>query len=137
MNKATWLFLAVAAIVAGCAADKSTYTVDKSRVSAGVSISDHSGGAAPVPTGGKLKLVKMVPPDYPRSLRKANITGVVWITHTVLPDGHVENVRVKKSAGEQLDRLAVAAVSQWRYEAYTPTDGKLLSFDVPLTFSVP
>jgi TonB family protein len=40
---------------------------------------------------------------------------VVILETVVAEDGHVMDVRVLRSAGEALDRAAVAAIRQWRY----------------------
>ncbi len=129
------IFVAALVMLVSCATDKSGYTVDRSGVSPGVNIVDRTGGDAPLPGGGQRKLLKMVPPNYPANLRRANVKGVVAVMHTVMPDGSIERVAIQQSAGDQLDKLALAAVAQWRYEPYTPVDGKLLSFVVPVTFN--
>ena len=74
--------------------------------------------AAPVRVGGKVPqpaLLVRVEPEYPRAAVDARVQGMVILETVVDQDGHVIEVRVLRSAGEVLDRAAVAALRQWRY----------------------
>jgi protein TonB len=55
----------------------------------------------------------------------------------VTPDGSVENPKVIKSLSEGLDKQAIKAVSQWRFDPATK-DGKpvAVQMDVYLTFQL-
>jgi protein TonB len=73
---------------------------------------------APVRAGGQIQppsLIERVPPVYPPLAVSAGIQGVVILEATVGQDGRVEEVSVLRSVG-LLDRAAMEAVRQWRYE---------------------
>ena len=86
--------------------------------------------------GTRLMLLKTVNPEYPAELRKARITGVVVISYCVRPDGSVTDLEVKKSAHPALDRLALEAVSQWKFTPYSPRDGQLVHLSNPIAFAI-
>src|SRR5688572_5511640 len=74
--------------------------------------------AAPVRVGGKVPqptLLVRVEPEYPRAAVEARVQGLVILETVVGQDGHVVEARVIRSAGEVLDRAAIAAIRQWRY----------------------
>lgn len=76
---------------------------------------------APVRTGGQIKtpaLVYRVEPEYPLLAQAAQVQGIVILEAIVDEQGQVDEVRVLRSAGAGavLDRSAIAAVRQWRYE---------------------
>jgi protein TonB len=75
---------------------------------------------APVRTGGNIKtpaLVHRVEPEYPALAQAAQIEGVVILEAIVDEEGHVDEVKVLRSAGAGgvMDRAAITAVKQWRY----------------------
>lgn len=73
----------------------------------------------PVRTGGNIQapaLIKRVEPVYPPMAVQAFITGTVILEATVGEQGAVEDVKVLRSASALLDRAAIDAVRQWRYE---------------------
>jgi protein TonB len=58
-----------------------------------------------------------VTPPYPESARRLGIQGVAQLRFEVLPTGRVGSILVDRSAGHpDLDRAAVDAVRQWRFE---------------------
>ena len=70
-----------------------------------------------------------VRPEYPEEARKQGVSGVVVLELTIDPDGHVSDVEVlrvgltgvepdveKRGAIPALDKAAIDAVRQWRYE---------------------
>jgi protein TonB len=72
-----------------------------------------------VRTGGNLQapaLITRVEPIYPPIAVQAFITGTAILEATVDEQGAVEDVRVLRSAGAVLDKAALDAVRQWRYE---------------------
>ena len=74
---------------------------------------------APVRTGGNIQapaLITRVEPVYPPVAVQASITGTVILEATVDEDGAVQEVRVLRAVNQILDRAAVDAVRQWRYE---------------------
>jgi len=61
------------------------------------------------------KLIKRLPPQYPPAATSAHQQGTV-ILYTVLSDqGTVEKTSVLQSAGDNLDKSAAEAVTQWVY----------------------
>ena len=74
--------------------------------------------AAPIRVGGKVPqpaLLQRVEPEYPSAAVEARVQGIVILETVVGEDGRVIEVRVLRSAGEVLDRAAIAAIRQWRY----------------------
>ena len=74
---------------------------------------------APVRTGGNIQppaLIKRVDPVYPEVAVSAFLQGTAILEATVNEDGIVQDVKVLRSAGKFLDKAALDAVKQWRYE---------------------
>jgi protein TonB len=74
---------------------------------------------APVRTGGNIQppaLITRVEPVYPPMAVQAFMRGTAILEATVNEDGTVDDVRVLRSAGKLLDKAALDAVKQWRYE---------------------
>lgn len=74
---------------------------------------------APVRIGGKIAppaLLHRVEPKYPDVAVAARLQGVVILETIVNEEGEVTNVRVLRSANGVLDREAIIAVEQWRYQ---------------------
>lgn len=64
-----------------------------------------------------LNRTNYVPPKYPRSAARRNITGAVSLLFTVSKTGTVENVSVTKSEpGDTFNQAAIDAVMQWQFE---------------------
>jgi periplasmic protein TonB len=76
------------------------------------------------------KKVHDVAPEYPAIARSAGVEGVVIIEAVIAVDGSVRDARVLRSQ-PLLDRAAVDAVRQWRYE---PT--RLNGVPVPVIVTV-
>ena len=68
------------------------------------------------PAGGKA--IKRIQPSYPPELRQAGIQGSTTLYATITKDGSVGKIGVLKTAGEGLDRSAMDAVRQWKYEPF-------------------
>jgi periplasmic protein TonB len=65
-----------------------------------------------VPKGGY-----QMKPTYPESARRAGIEGTSLLRFEITEGGTVNKITVEKSAGhEELDRAAMAAVKQWRFD---------------------
>lgn len=63
------------------------------------------------------RLVHSVKPDYPPSALEGDHQGVVVVQAEVRADGTCGDVQVVQSSGSRvLDRAAVRAVKQWRWE---------------------
>jgi TonB family protein len=74
------------------------------------------GGGVTVP-----RLLQEVKPKYTAGAMEARVQGTVWIDCVVEIDGTVTRTRVSRSLDTQhgLDREAVAAARQWRFEPGT------------------
>jgi protein TonB len=70
--------------------------------------------------GGELQapaLIHRVEPDYPGVAISAKVTGTVILEATVDESGAVTDLKVLRSIA-LLDRAAIKAVKQWRYEPF-------------------
>jgi protein TonB len=95
---------------------------------------------APVRIGGQIQtptLVHRVEPFYPPTAVDARLQGVVILEAIVDRDGKVAEVKVLRSANALLDREALLAVRQWRYQPLV-LNGQRERFvlTVTLTFSL-
>jgi TonB family protein len=70
-----------------------------------------AGGAVTRPT-----LISRVDPEYPDSAREARIQGTVIVQGIVLTDGTIAVTRVLRSLDATLDRNALEAMKQWRFD---------------------
>jgi protein TonB len=68
-------------------------------------------------------VVKQVKPQYTADAKEAKVEGVVELDCVVEATGSVGDVTVTRSLDEGLDREAIKAVKQWRFEPGTK-DGK-------------
>jgi TonB family protein len=76
-------------------------------------------------------VVKEVKPQYTAEARRAKIQGTVTLEAIVETDGCVGEVKVTKSLDEGLDKEAVKALRQWRFEPGRK-DGKAVRVRVTL-----
>jgi len=68
-----------------------------------------------------------VPPQYPRTAKRANIEGYVTMQFTVKPDGSVANIQVIDAQPPRMfNRAAKQALAQWKFKPRT-RDGKRVS----------
>ena len=75
-----------------------------------------------IENGKNFKLVKQVPPRFPRTNRD-EVNGSVLVEYTVLTNGKVTDVSVVKSdLSKSFDKAAIASVRKWRYQASFPED---------------
>jgi protein TonB len=91
----------------------------------------------PVRVGGQITqpaLLHRVEPVYPDVAVAARMQGISILETIVDEEGRVTDVRVLRSAGQILDREAIAAVRQWRY---TPVvlNGTPVKFVLTVTLS--
>jgi protein TonB len=73
----------------------------------------------PVRIGGQIqmpRLIKRVEPVYPPMAVSAHLQGVVILEAIVNEEGTVKEVKVLRSVNPLLDREALTAVRQWKYE---------------------
>jgi len=80
------------------------------------------------------KLVHRVEPYYPPTAVNARLQGIVILEAIVDRDGTVAEIKVLRSANPLLDREAVLAVKQWRYEPLV-LNGKPERFVLTVTLS--
>ncbi|HEY7671796.1 MAG TPA: TonB family protein [Gammaproteobacteria bacterium] len=72
--------------------------------------------AKPMPASA-LKLVKYVPPEFPRNAAMRGIEGWVDVEFTVAADGTTRDISAADASHERMFRTeAIAAVSQWTFE---------------------
>jgi len=64
-------------------------------------------------------LVQRIEPEYTAEARAMGIQGVTTLYAEVSSDGSAHNIRVIKSLDPGLDRNAIAAVTQWRFQPGT------------------
>lgn len=77
---------------------------------------------------------RKVDPAYPMQLMRENVHGTVILYAVIHADGTVGNVRVLRGVDERLDRFAMQAVSEWKFE---PATKKGAPVDVEATFQIP
>lgn len=65
-----------------------------------------------------LKPLKKVIPPYPEDLKEEDIAGEVAIMVTIDEKGNVKSGSVFKHLHPELDKLAIEAVRQWKFEPY-------------------
>jgi TonB family protein len=58
-------------------------------------------------------------PVYPEKSRRARHEGTVVLKIVIGKDGSAEDLKVVKSVDEDIDRAAITAVSQWKFEPAT------------------
>jgi protein TonB len=106
----------------------------------GVVIAPVSAGAGRAMDGAGVQVTGATPryrdnprPDYPRAARLKGYEGLVLVDAEVGVDGRVGDVRLKASSGYTvLDRSALAAVRDWRFEP-----GRRMGIPVRMRVDVP
>lgn len=83
------------------------------------------------------KVISRVEPVYPEEAKKDRISGIVILALTITEDGSVSELRVVKALPHGLDRAAVEAVSQWKFEP-ARREGKPVeaTFNVTINFKL-
>jgi TonB family protein len=66
------------------------------------------------------KVISRVEPDYPETLKRLYIGGIVRVETTVAPNGTVENAELL-GGNPVLGQSAMKAIKQWKY---APTNAK-------------
>jgi TonB family protein len=95
-----------------------SYAVGNAQVAPMHSCKPHEDGACATPP----KITRHVEPEYSEHGRKKKINGTVVVTFTVLPDGTTADIVVTRSLEKSLDKQAIKAVRQWRFEPGTYQD---------------
>lgn len=67
--------------------------------------------------------IHAVDPEYDDKDRKKKVQGAVYLSLIITKEGETAEIKVEKSLTPGLDRQAVKAVSQWRFEPMI-NDGK-------------
>ena len=65
-----------------------------------------------------LKILSKVPPVYSPQAKKDRVQGKVVLDAVIGKDGSMEAIKVVKSVREDLDRSAIDAVRQWKYQPF-------------------
>ena len=80
---------------------------------------------------------RMVPPQYPKSAKKAKIEGRVLLQARIEVDGTVSEIKVLESVPE-LDAAAIAAVRQWTFEPGLDCEGSPMTamLVIPVLFKL-
>jgi protein TonB len=65
------------------------------------------------------KVVHQTFPQYTDQARKKKIQGVVMVSLVVTPEGRVRDPKVTKSVDKDLDKQALACVSDWTFQPAT------------------
>ena len=76
-------------------------------------------GNAPLRVGGNIAMPRKIhdaAPVYPEALRQSGVGGVVILELIVGPDGNVTSAKILRGQLPDLDRAAIDAAKQWRYE---------------------
>ena len=83
------------------------------------------------------KLIKRVDPIYPEKSRKAEVEGeVILEVHTDIY-GRVKRAQVLRSINPLLDKAAIDAIYQWKYESKIINDRpREVIFTVPIKFKL-
>jgi TonB family protein len=63
-----------------------------------------------------LSLISARLPDYPLTLMRGNVAGVVTVVFHVGSDGSVSSIQVKGNPNPVLAALTVGAISGWRFK---------------------
>jgi TonB family protein len=92
-----------------------SYAVGSAQVAPLHSCKPNEDGACATPP----KIIRHVDPEYSEHGRKKKINGTVVVTFTVLPDGTTADIVVTRSLEKSLDKQAIKAVRQWRFEPGT------------------
>ena len=116
------------AVVAPGSATRVDGHLDLGSVSEDIVVRGQKPAAAPAPrvasperirVGGMvmpLKLLSQVKPDYPADLQQLGVEGTVVMKAVVSMDGTILNPTVVNTVDPRLAKLALDAVSQWRYQ---------------------
>lgn len=81
--------------------------------------------------------IKEVKPAYPPAVMSAGVQGAVQLQCVVRPDGTVEDVKVTVPLHPELDKEAVRALAEWRFDPGR-REGKAVPVlvDVEMTFTL-
>ena len=83
------------------------------------------------------KAIEVVEPEYPRSMRRHGLEGIVMISFTITEDGAVSNPVIIDSNNPAFEAPALDAIMKWKFEPAT-RDGKPVKYKArqEITFSI-
>ena len=117
----TLLATIAALLVSACASPDASYRVasDQQPGSRVAAEQRHAELVQSVPTelnlDAPLRVLQSSFPEYPRSLRNADIEGTVRIKFFIEPDGSVSNPQVVGSPRPELAAISLHAIMRWRF----------------------
>jgi TonB family protein len=80
------------------------------------------------------RLIQRVEAAYPAFVRQARLEGTVIMEGIITTEGAVSDIKVLRSPSEILSKLAVHAISQWRYKpAFCKDLGRAIRVNVTMT----
>lgn len=84
------------------------------------------------------RFIKDVKPDYTAGAMRRKVSGAVLLRCVVDQDGMPTGVRIIDALDEELDRVSLDALKQWRFEPGRK-DGEVVrvQIDVVMAFSTP
>jgi TonB family protein len=124
-------------IIAIAKPDISTSTKEQINNTDGRSVNKTAGKASNLNTAIAYPLYKEnAPPVYPAIARVRGYEGVVLVSAEVLPDGHVGDMKIRKSSGYAiLDQSAIEAVRPWKFEPAKKSGSPFTVWvDLPIKF---
>ena len=77
------------------------------------------------------KLIKKVPPKYPKQARKKHIEGTVVLRATITKDGNIGDLQLV-SGHPMLAQAALDAVKKWKYRPYLK-NGQAVDVETEIT----
>jgi TonB family protein len=77
---------------------------------------------------------RKVDPAYPMQLMRENVAGTVILYAVIRANGTVGNIRVLRGVDTRLDKYAIEAISQWKFNPATKNGSPV---DVEATFQIP
>lgn len=81
--------------------------------------------------------IKTPPPEYPHSLRRDGISGIVAVKVEIDETGSVINCSVSKSSNAGFDEAALRAVKGWKFKPAQKDGAPVkISLVIPIKFSV-
>lgn len=80
------------------------------------------------------KLIKVVPPEYPRAAMRRNIEGLVVLGLNIDESGNVINAEVIEAEKPGIfEKSAIAAAKKWKYAPGTATENHQAEINFRLT----
>ncbi len=100
-------------------------------------LNHESGGrdaSTPAPDLTQPVATRKVDPAYPMQLMRENVSGTVILYAVIHADGSIGNVRILRGVDDRIDRFAIDAIAQWKFDPATKNGAPV---DVEATFQIP